>query len=230
LKRSSAPSARIDPFYEPLSTWDETVAALRLARLLHVQGADEYHAQVDSVYCARPAFAGLSRAMDERYRSLLCQSAQQGGVDYASLARAWHVPNPRLLGTMVLCGVRHERWRREVISLRLGSPVVDAIELVLEGELVGRVHLVRAGRDADTAVIEELWVAPGRRRRGYGTALERETAGLAAACGARRLRLPLFEADAGPTNQRRRHQLALAARLHMGHERCGTAPERRAYR
>ncbi len=156
---------------------------------------DFFEAHVDSVFAARVLFAGTSPAMDQRLRELHWTTGQPHGTDLRLWARAWPTPNPRRVWKLDVRGKTFDCWYRTVFSLKDNYPAVHVFELVDQNDLVGRSHVIHHP-GSDLAVLEEIWVPPDRRRKGFGTAVAAEAERLARSRRSTRLEVPLFEADA----------------------------------
>lgn len=161
----------------------------------------EYFEQhVDSVLIQRPVFTGTSPAMMEALVANHWRSGRPRDFDPQQWAKAWGEPNPRLIGRVEVRGESYERFRRTVWSAAASAAGVHVFDIVDDDVFLGRFHLVEPDATG-TAVLQELWVAPGSRRQGVGEALEEHATRLARDLGAKRIVAPLFEADAKGRNR-----------------------------
>ncbi len=172
-----------------------------------------FEAHVDSVFVTRPSYAGLSPAMDQDLYERAWRAGRPGRTAIEDWQEAWRSPNPRLTGSVDVRGRRHERWRRSVLSFTANTDTCEIYEILSEDQSVGRFHL-RHSQNSQTAVLEELWVPPSVRGRGYGSVLEAEATSLARWMGLDEVSLPLFEADAYRPNR----ELASAFAESKGYE------------
>lgn len=161
----------------------------------------EYFEQhVDSCLIQRPAFTGSSPAMLKALTANHWRAGRPREFDPREWAKSWVEPNPRLMGHVEVRGQRYERFRRTVWSAAARAPGVHIFDVVDNRAFVARFHLVEPDHTG-TAILQELWVDPERRRQGFGQALDEQAARLARNLGAQRIVVPLFEADATGQNR-----------------------------
>jgi GNAT superfamily N-acetyltransferase len=145
---------------------------------------------VESVIVTWPGELGFSPANREALRAL--NSSRSGYVD--ALAKVWLMPSMPTLEIRAFLDRPHELWHWRLYSLTSDRWVtVIQIHNGLRG--VGRAHVFVDGQKAS---IEELFIWPSLRRRGYGRILESLASGVAADAGCWLLTGLLREADAQP--------------------------------
>ena len=146
---------------------------------------------VESVIIAWPGELGFSPANCEALEALN-NSFRPGYAE--ALAKVWLMSSRPTLEIRAFLDRPHELWHWRLYSLTSNRSVtVIQIHNGLRG--IGRVHVFV---DQQKACIEELFVWPSLRRRGYGRILESLASSVAAEAGCQLLTGLLREADAQP--------------------------------
>ena len=135
-----------------------------------------------------------------------------------AVGEAWLSPNRCVLEMRNVLDKAHELWHWRVYSLVSGREVV-VIQLHNLIRAIGRVHV---SLDDTNASIDELFVWPALRRRGYGRVLESFAAGLAQQEGCKRIVAHLREADAQP----RQYEISRAFGSALGYTWTGLVTTR----
>lgn len=151
---------------------------------------------VDAVWAERKAWLGPSPAARDclRPRGRWLKEAAPGTPE--AVAREWLTGNRRKAKQITIAGHPFEVTMRETSSAREGAPQLDIVSLRRGGgRIVGRAHVLHR-RDVPLSVLEELFVHPEERRRGYGAGLDELAADIARRRGQRPLKTLLHEADA----------------------------------
>jgi GNAT superfamily N-acetyltransferase len=181
-----------------------------------------FEAHVDSILVSRPAWVGWSPKMDEALRHHRWTEGHAGIPSPRDVADTWFTPNRRASKSIPVHDAQHQANVRRTFSARVDMPPFEMVDLRdAEGQILGRTHISHQ-RTTDTSVIEELFVAPGFRRQGYGRALLDLAIERAAVFRKERIELVLHEADASPSGG---HDRAIA----FG-SACGFTWERRSSR
>jgi GNAT superfamily N-acetyltransferase len=145
---------------------------------------------VESVVVAWPGELGFSPTNHDALEAL--NSSRPGYAD--AIAKVWLMPSKPTLEIRAFLDRPHELWHWRLYSLTsTRSVVVIQIHNGVRG--VGRVHVFV---DQQKACIEELFVWPSLRRRGYGRILESLAGSVAAEAGCQMMIGLLREADAQP--------------------------------
>lgn len=156
-----------------------------------------FERHVDSVFIQRSAHWGPSPAAYEAFEKLGGHSAGP-----TIEGQVWRTLNPaEEIEDVLIEGKRHSVVRFRTYSFRTDH-VVDVLELRHPLRPVARCHSV-LHLDATPlkSVIQELFVLPKFRRRGYASFLEREARRLAAGVGCEAIEIDLYEADARPRSR-----------------------------
>lgn len=153
---------------------------------------------VDFVRASRPTWAGLSPAHGQKMHQLAFQGGRSQ-PERQDFVEAWGTtPNRIRAKTLHIAGLPHELRMRETVSARDGHPELEIVELrrtLGTPTVIGRMHVLHS-RVGPMSAVEELFVRPQERRKGYGSVLEGAAHGLAARRGKSRLKLTLHESDA----------------------------------
>lgn len=145
---------------------------------------------VDLVLVSRPAFFGPSLALDAELKRRSWAAGRPGTVLIDDVVAAWYTFNYPRAKAILLRGESLHLARRTLFTVD-GLPF-EVVELRLGEVLVGRMHIKHQGQDS---LVDELWVPPAVRRRGYGSQLLEVADELAAQAGAQAVTLHLHEAD-----------------------------------
>lgn len=145
---------------------------------------------VESVIVTWPGELGFSQANVQALRAL--KTSKEGYAE--ALAKVWLMSARPTLEMRALLDQPHEVWHWRLYSLTSGRSVtVIQIHNGVRG--IGRAHMFMDGAEA---CIEELFVWPTLRRRGYGRILESFASTVAADVGCGLLTALLREADGQP--------------------------------
>lgn len=149
-----------------------------------------FEAHVDEVFVQRSCRCGPSPRMIRRLREL------EGRRD--ALAQAWRTPNPDHTEPVLYRDQRHALVSFRTYSVETEGPV-EVLEVRNGYRAIGRCHLFHVySGDQPISRIDELFVLPAFRRRGYGALLEHLATERARELGSPHVAGRLYEADAVP--------------------------------
>ena len=147
----------------------------------------DFEDYVDEAWLMRRCDVGLSPAL----YSKLARSATVREV-----ARGWLTPNLPETAAVDIRGALCELAHYRVVSVST-QRVSHVYELRRGTHVVGRAHVALLGEQDVTACIEEIFVPPRHRGRGFGERLEQEASQLAHSLRLAEIRCPTYEADTG---------------------------------
>ncbi|MGV9700812.1 GNAT family N-acetyltransferase [Streptomyces sp. NPDC003483] len=154
-------------------------------------GRQYFEAYVDSVTLLRPSWFGPAPEMTIQERRPSTDSSMSGYI------KRWLTPN-KLHGLPPEYAHGHTNSAYRIIETFAERKLLTIAEIRgKDNEFYGRLHVDHDKRTG-TCTIQELWVPPQHRRRGIATRLERFASAVAIEASARKLEIPINEADSTP--------------------------------